>query len=113
MSNRVSFIESYAGFRVFFWVLWCLTFPMGYSIPTFAADFRVFKSMITHIFTTIGQVTTHLSGHVTGIGIHVPQRCIEMGITSDVGEGALLALQNFVGQRPITCAQGFSHPFST
>ena len=110
MSNRVSFIESYAGFRVFFWVLWCLTFPMGYSIPTFAADFRVFKSMITHIFATIGLQTTHMSGHLTGIGIHVPQMCIEVGFSAGTGHEVVSVLQRFVGHRPITNAQGFARP---
>ena len=106
----VSLIELYVVFRREFGG--CVSgVHCDYLVPTFATDFRVFKAMLTHILSTIDQRTTHMSGHLTGIGIHVPQSCIEVGFTVEASETALLALRNFVGQRPITCAQGFSRPF--
>ena len=105
----MSLIELYVGFRVFLGSVVSGVLG-GYVVPTFAADFRVFKSMITHIFATIGLQTTHMSGHLTGIGIHVPQMCIEVGFSAGTGHEVVSVLQRFVGHRPITNAQGFARP---
>ena len=80
-------------------------------VPTFAADFRVFKQMLTHALSA-GPMNTHMTGHLSGLGIHVPQPCIEIGFSAGASEPALGALRNFVGRRPITCAQGFSRSYS-
>ena len=82
-----------------------------YSRPTFAADFREFKMMLTHICATVGGICVSTSGHLSGIGIHVPQSSTVIAFTRADSEIALLALRRFVGHRPITNAQGFSRPF--
>ena len=82
-----------------------------YVVPTFAAEFKLFRKALTHLFSTVGFEGWSTSGHLTVLGIHVPQTCMEMGFTHDSSVEVQRILPTFVGARPITCAQGFSKPF--
>ena len=108
----VSFLEIYVLYREF------LGGPVGglnafnrYVVPTFAADFRIFKKMITNIFSKAGVSGQVSSQHLVAAGVLVPQLSVQFGLCHDLSVRAVQLLIKFVGTRPITCAQGFSKPY--
>ena len=108
----VSFLEIYVLYREF------LGGPVGglnafnrYVVPTFAADFRIFKKMITNIFSKAGVSGQVSSQHLVAAGVLVPQLSVQFGLCHDLSVRAVQLLIKFVGARPITCAQGFSKPY--
>ena len=86
-------------------------FSNRYLVPTFAADFRYFKQVLTYLFGQVASIGYSTSGHLSSVGIHVPQVCVQMGLQHSSSEAALACLLQFVGGRPIVNSQGFSKPF--
>ena len=84
-----------------------------YVALTFAAAFKEFRKVLIHLLSISGIPGAGYSGHLTAIGIHVPQACLELGFPHEEGEYAHSVLQDFVGNgnHPIVSAQGFSKPF--
>ena len=108
----VSFLEIYVLYREF------LGGPVGglnafnrYVVPTFAADLRIFKKMITNIFSKAGVSGQVSSQHLVAAGVLVPQLSVQFGLCHDLSVRAVQLLIKFVGTRQITCAQGFSKPY--
>ena len=107
----VSYVELYVCFRRFFGGPISGGAVSEYVALTFAAGFKEFRKVLTHLLSISGIPGAGSSGHLTAIGIHVPQACLELGFPHEEGEYAHRVLQIFVGNRPIVSAQGFSKPF--
>ena len=82
-----------------------------FAVPTFAAEFRCFKKVISHLFGQSEGIACSTSGHLSFIGVHVPPQSVCFGLSLQVSEAILVALKNFIGGRPIVNAQGFFKPF--
>ena len=67
--------------------------------------------MISHLFAQSDGIEIFTSGHLSPIGVYVPQRCVCVGLCFQTSEVVLSTLKDFVGSRPIVNAQGFSRPF--
>ena len=67
--------------------------------------------MISHLFAQSDGIEFFTSGHLSPIGVYVPQRCVCVGLCFQTSEVVLSTLKDFVGSRPIVNAQGFSRPF--
>ena len=68
--------------------------------------------VLTHLLGHAGEMHSVFSGHLSFIGIHVPQQSVQFGISHETSEEDLQRLKDFVGNRPITCSQGFPKPFA-
>eukprot|EP00438_Fugacium_kawagutii_P018121 Skav206112 [mRNA] locus=scaffold3597:189852:194876:+ [translate_table: standard] len=88
-----------------------LTGVVSFTEPTVAADFRLFKRMLIPFLDAAGVGGRHLSGHLRVVGVYAPQLSIVMGISFGESELVLGEVGSFVGQRPITSAQGMSRPW--
>eukprot|EP00438_Fugacium_kawagutii_P024523 Skav231374 [mRNA] locus=scaffold1586:776664:778895:+ [translate_table: standard] len=108
----VSFVEFYVVVRRFLGDhLTGLGGGSRFCHPTFSADFRIFRQMLTKFFQAIGVRGMHPSGHLSVVGVHVVQTSVTMGIGLDDSEYVLCSLRDFVGCRPIVNSQGFARPY--
>eukprot|EP00438_Fugacium_kawagutii_P004481 Skav232404 [mRNA] locus=scaffold1077:741915:746805:+ [translate_table: standard] len=108
----VSFVEFYVVVRRFLGDhLTGLGGGSRFCHPTFSADFRIFRQMLTKFFQAIGVRGMHPSGHLSVVGVHVVQTSVTMGIGFDDSEYVLCSLRDFVGCRPIVNSQGFARPY--
>lgn len=85
--RRVSYIEMYVVVpRILGSSLIGLMGGSRYVNVTFAADFDVFKSMLTTLFDAVGVTGRETSGHLRVVAIFVPQPSVVMGITCEASE---------------------------
>eukprot|EP00435_Cladocopium_sp_Y103_P015513 s1799_g3.t2 len=107
MMRLVSHLELFVCFRRFLGCPVSGGFINTYAALTFAADYKVFRKILYHLLSTTGILSAGTSGHLTVLGIHIPQACIELGFPQDEAEFAQCKLRDFVGNRPIVEAGTF------